>query len=1591
MQLCSGAHWSDLSDPCVRGSLATTVPTAFVAAVLVATLPPVQVRLRNVGRPFFDFLSLPEAETLLSSEGCDAPKDLHHISSLTRILLASLSLVEFLVWLGLGCYRLISDFDNVDGGIQCAILSNTWLYATFRPIIWPTLTVPFDLFFLFSLHLGFSVINGAGYLFGFFLYNTPFPPLLEISLYAANLLAITALLAIVFNMPLAVANEHAKKDDGPEDYTTLWDWVTFNWVTPLLRKALDNDGLNADDIWLPSPIMRARPLYFKFSRLPGRLLIRLWKANSRDMLLDFVMMYVSVVLSYASPFFLKRILDALDITQGDQRTEARALAFVYAFAAYFCSMLRAQADLQHLFFGRRAGSRVRSELMVAVYDKALKRKDFSGAAGKDEDTDDTRSNSADNGKILNLMSSDVTLVSNTVSALHIVHGAPFDIVIATLFLYKLLGWAAFAGFIVIILTLPLNDVMAKRTNRIAKGTSAARDKRMGVLNELISAIKFIKFFAWEDRWVKHVLDARAVELQWMVKARFNAIGFSLLGTVSPILVSVVSFYVYIAQGNQLTIGTAFTAIALYNMVRLPFNTANTFFFQLLRSVVALDRIATYLDEEEVDDQVSTLKGHRVTPNEGEVGLGIVDGSFRWNGSSVPRDRATATGVTTTDDTSSSTPTGHGYFELKNINIRFPESKLTVISGPTASGKTALLMALLGELTTLHGHIIIPKYPSKVDDYGLSYTMSYAAQMPWLRHQSIKENILFNFPYDAGRYHAVVEACALNPDLAILEDGDATEIGVRGVSLSGGQKARVALARAVYAPTKYVLLDDPLSAVDSHTAQFLIENLFRGPLLANRTVILVTHHLDLVLPAAHYLVRMLNGGIDTQDTVENLRSRGVLGKIAALEEDGVRTQTGERDVGQVDDSLASGDVDADGATNRKKPRLLVEAEHRAVGRVKWPIYDAYLRASSYWTWYILLLLVVASQSIGVAEKFWIKVWGEAYGKEDLAPVLNTPGSQHWDNQQIQHVLSVAEPALSTPVKFSALPSAQAQPYFYLGIYAAIALSSGLVSICAAAVQYTGALRASKSLFELLLKNVVHATMRWYDVTPQGRIINRFSKDIDTIDSSLSQTLQQITQSVAALMVAMFTIVAIFPSFFIPAAVLAFFYLRIAMMYQPAGRDIRRIESTSTSPIFASLAETLDGIITIRAFGMEARFLDAFFDKVDAAAQLYHMFWQVNRWLLLNFQMISAIAILATTLFALSGYVDAGLAGICITSALSFTNSVYWVCRDWATLELDFNSVERIVEYLKIPQEPPTVVECNRPPAYWPSSTSTNKDSFFVVEDLSVKYAPDLPAVLQGISFSLKARERVGLLGRTGSGKSTLAMSILRFVEPATGTLLIDGINIGHIGLHDLRSRVTFIPQDPTLFSGTLRENLDPFYEHTDTECLDVLERVHLLPDLRRVCSTAPSGTTPEEATVIEPHGPRADLDTVVLEMQISVGGTNFSQGQRQLVSMARALLRHSAIVVLDEATSSIDFETDAKIQATIREEFRDSLLLTVAHRIRTVIDYDRLLVLDKGELIEFDTPLNLIRKEGGVFRDMCLKSGMMAELVEGAAARAQGDV
>ncbi|KAI0030294.1 multidrug resistance-associated ABC transporter [Vararia minispora EC-137] len=1632
MPLCEDANLSDVGRACDRTFWSLFLP-AVALLILCATAMPkpasVQRVFEPVVAPFRQFLSVEQAEAYEAMDNAPSPADSTLRPPPWRMLvLTGLALAEALAWIFVASLLAVQRTPLLSVA-RAYVAGTSWLYATVRPTARPALTVPYDLFLLFLVHATAVCLSLGGALYEHSAYGAPLPPTGALVLYVLDATVILTLLVIVMSTPVGVPSARVERSKigetvSPEEYTTLWGWVTFSWVWPLIRKGV-KVTLNEDDVWNLGPTFRSKPVFAQFTRTNhSSLLWRILAANSFDILMDFVGSYAAVVFDYARPYFLRRILDAID----HPSSESRSKAYVFAILMFLSQLAKNQANLQHLWYGRRAATRIRSELMAAIFDKALKRKDVSGvvAAGKtraDGDTEPGKSNGsdagtkadksktkqgeplngtkvgADIGKIVNMMSGDASSISNAAAIIYLLCAAPFELILGCIFLYQVLGWSAFAGFVVLAVAWPAGTLIMRRIVQIRKKVMTAKDARISAVNELLSAIKFVKFFAWEDRWVGRVLDAREKEMKWLVSSCITTIFYYSLWAVAPTLVSIVSFTVYIVTGNELTIAKAFTSIALFQMIRQPLNILPNFTVQILQTKVNLDRIAAFLDEDEVDEQVSSLKAppsgsFRDYSDEVYKGFGIETGTFRWNEACQRNDEGTIDGVvagkpgleSSTGDSAgqldreslTAINAGKRRFELRDISVMFPEGKMTIVTGPTASGKTALLMALLGEMTKVEGRVIMRKDASFVFADGLTHTISYAAQMPWLRHQSIKENILFGFPLDEGRYKKVVEACSLLPDLELFEDGDATEIGARGISLSGGQKARVALARAVYAPSKFVLLDDPLSAVDSHTARFLFDKLFCGELLRDRTVVLVTHHVELVLPGAHYLVRMLDGRIDTQGTVVELHAAGILDDIVRSEDAEV-----EREEQVTEAEKPSAEEIAVGGKREKKPRTLVQAEERQQGSVKWGVYKTYLKASSYRTWIILAILVILVEVLALAEKVWIKAWGEAYSYQGSAFSVMNFVQPFFD----MTVDGIALPQTRTFALWS-LPPAEEHPLFYVAVYAGIGLTASTVRITLVVMQFLGALRASRVLFKQLLVSVVRATMRWYDTTPTGRMLNRFSKDMDSVDLSIAAIMQEVNTSMASFLASVLTVTFFFPAFLVPAFVLGVIYYYLAISYLNTGRDLRRMESNSRSPIYSGFEEMLEGIVTVRAFAVEKWLFDNLHIKIDVTTKMWYNYWMLNRWLFFNYEVLGAAAVLITTLFALSGFASAGTAGICITSAMAFTMSIYWTCRSWTELELDLNAVERIVEYLTLPQEPQAIIEDSRPPKNWPSSISSN---LIVVDDLVVKYAPDLPAVLHNISFALKGGERVGLLGRTGSGKSTLAMSILRSVDPASGRILVDGIDITTIGLHDLRSRITFIPQDASLFSGTLRENIDPFNEHGDDKCIEVLQRVDIFTESATSRNqTRPS--SPEASSSFTPGTAESvtDVDSktiITLDTKVSTGGLNFSQGQRQLIAMARALLRKSSIVILDEATSSIDFLTDAKIQRVMREQFGGALLLTVAHRLSTIIDYDRLIVLDKGAIAEFDTPWNLIQKEGGIFRSMCMKSGSFVELEEMAKAKA----
>ncbi|CAE6448018.1 unnamed protein product [Rhizoctonia solani] len=1674
-------YWSDLTNECIRDTYTLTAPVFLVVCILLyhivsttrprsSGITPLQTSRVTLCSIFQPFLTLEEAEAIEYDVPGDSDVRLSKRSGppiWKTATLVFVALLEAIVWTIHGCYTLFL-ISSSEGNVWLSLLAlataASWVYATIRPVVRRRVATPtYDLLVFYLVKSVGAIIVAGSLLYSWYV-NAEQVPRAHIVGLAADSVGILLGLAVLLSFPLGVPSTHVDAKEigssiSPEDFTTVWGWFTFTWVGPLLKRG-SAKTLDESDVWRLSSTLRSKPLFTAFSsakssKLPDSswgttwtLAKHLLRANSRDLAIEAILTFFSVFFDYLGPFFLKRILDA---AVGRHEPEMRAKAYVLAGLAFVSRILKAQADAQHMWYGRRASTRTRSEIMAAVYDKALKRKDAADMSGKkDKDRKQSRKGKKDPmkqekagvGKIVQVMSADASRVGKTVSGAYYIYAAPFELFFACILLYQFLGWSAFAGCSVLILAMPLNHFLSKRSVVLTRGLSHARDKRMSALNELILSVKFIKFFAWESQWIARITKRRQKELTWLKHERINQMMFNFVWQLAPTMVAVVSFLCYVALGNELTISVAFTSIALFNMLKNPLNIIPQWIVTTMQAGVSLSRIAAFLSEEEVPDVVSSLKGSpQLTAAQGDQ-MRIVDGSFVWNSSVIQSAEGLAQSTRTLSfEDEFSDDESEIRFELLDVDLAIPEGRLTLITGPTASGKSALLMALLGEMTQINGELYLPKAGG----------ISFAAQSSWLEHKSIKDNILFGTPFDEERYNLVLECCALKPDLEIFEDGDLTEIGARGVSLSGGQKARVALARAVYARTKRILLDDPLAAVDSHTTRFLIENLFKGPLLEDRTVVLVTHHVELMLPCAHYLVRMYDGRIDMQGVVSELQEQGQLDYVAL---DADASSSSEPDIIDSGKNMIDSAADAlNSPTHRrtasptqemanppetitsaretrfaakaarqrtvftarvepppsKGPRKLVQDEARAEGNVKWRIYKTYLKASGYFSWVVLVFLIVGYQGFGLIERFWLKTWGEAYDthnstrrhythtlatahylshQHDFGDVQHVFGAQMYSSMFTYGNMSRADAGNVFVESTSTwhLPSASSDPYFYVGVYAGIVFAAAVMATVNSTVQFTASLRASKHLFNELLRTVICAPIRYFDVTPAGRILNRFGRDVQTVDSSLSSSLRNCSHWLATFFAGLLTVSVIVPPFLLPAAVIAWLYYLIALRYVRTARDLKRMESNSRSPIFSSFAEVLEGIVTVRAFSAEQRFFDKLHKQVDDTNTMWYHFWMLNRWLLLHFDALASLSVFITTIFAISGLMDNGLVAVTITTAMSFTQSVYWCCRTATSLEMDLNSVERLVEYLDLPQEP-SGKDCPKPPAHWPSNTPG--EALVAVENLVMKYSPELDPVLHGVSFKLRPREKVGLLGRTGSGKSTLAMSFLRFVEPSEGSIRIDGLDITKISLQDLRSKITIIPQDPVLFSGTVRENLDPFRQHTDAECIDVLHRVQLTAPVISA-RTTPGSTRPPSPTMYPYSDEEGLLDsrmTVSLNTRVSAGGSNFSQGQRQLFSLARALLRRNSIVIMDESTSSLDYATDQKIQTTIREEFEDALTITVAHRIRTIIDNDRLMVLDRGHIIEFDTPWNLIEREGGLFREMCLQSGMFSELRAAAAAKA----
>jgi len=1415
-------------------------------------------------------------------------------------------------------------------------------------------------------------------------------------------------------------------EPGREHLASLFSHYTFAWVDGIIWKGW-KEPLDISKVWNLLPKDKAATVLanYRHFKKTTSLAFHLVKYFKGMLFVQAMWAIVGGVLTFAPTLLLKAILEYVE----NPEIAPINVLWLYVILLPISDIARAVADGQALYIGRKICINIRAILVGEIFAKALRRKASAGkdttlgekkkeaaaaeggflakvkkalglakdnkdshadanangavaapadASKKDGDNAKDTDEQANMGTIINLMSVDSFKVSEITAYLHyLVAAAPAQLIVSIVLLYQVMGLSAIPGFVVMGLLLPINIGFGKAFNSTQKKIMTATDKRIHTTNEILSNIRIIKYFAWEHRYATIVDEKRRAEIK-ALRSRFILWAFAVgVWNTVPIIITFFSFFFYtVIEKKPLYPSVAFTAISLFMLLRYPLDQLGDMIAHVQESKVSIDRIEEFLAEEETE-KFEQLGRENIDESGNRV-IGFRDATFIWGSKTTVAEDGTMA------------------FRLLDLNVDFKIGKLNVITGPTGSGKTSMLMALLGEMTIMKGRVFLPGGRSREDvrpdpETGLAETCAYVSQQAWLVNASIKDNILFSAPFDEQRYKDVIVACALEHDLEILDNGDETLVGEKGITLSGGQKQRISLARALYSNSKHLLLDDCLSAVDSHTAQWIFSNGIMGPLMRHRTCILVSHNISLCVPFSDYVVILNNGRVTTQGSTKEVIASGKLGddvlqksvpgsahisRVPSRVPSSVGEESGATLLNEPDGNVQT--TQAKTAKKEKKKQDAME-ETKAVGAVKWPVLKLYLQAmGSWWFWLVACMVFGAQQFLGVASSLWIKEWSNQYVHEESQVVMFNMNSQTYSASSLSptYFASIATCGRDNSTMQIAGEPPQVDVTFYLTVLAGIGIAGAFSAFFRDLWVFFGSLNASWGLHSRLMKAVTGARFKFFDVTPLGQMMNRFSKDLEGIDQEVAPVAIGVLSCALGIIVTVVIIAAVTPGFLIAGFFITFAYVFLGSFYLHASRDLKRLESVERSPLFQQFGETLTGVTTIRAYSDERRFIRDNLARINKQIRPFIYLWAANRWLAFRTDALGdMVSFFAGVLVIISlGKISPGSAGISLSYAIGFADNILWLVRLYAMNEQNMNSVERIKEYLDVEQEAAAIVEKNRPPENWPANGSVEFINY------TTSYRKELDPVLRNLTFKIKAQEKVGIVGRTGAGKSSLALAILRALEADEGKILVDDIDIGLIGLRDLREAITIVPQEPTLFMGTIRMNLDPFTLYKDEQIFAALRRVQLIgPDERTSGSNSPLlPQTPviavAPADTEESRPPSATNKNVFLDLSspVTESGGNLSQGQRQLLCLARALLKNPSVLVMDEATASIDYATDAAIQETIRE--LRSTIITIAHRLQTVVDYDKVLVLDKGSVVEYGHPWELMQKVDGSFKSMCEMSG-----------------
>jgi ATP-binding cassette subfamily C (CFTR/MRP) protein 1 len=1351
-----------------------------------------------------------------------------------------------------------------------------------------------------------------------------------------------------------------ERTPSPEYKAGFFSKMYFQWVNPVMTTGYQRP-LEVNDIWSVTP---NRSVYQMSEKLNERLKAR--KAKGSNMALIMALYdtfrfefwlggacaFTSAILQVLAPFTLKYLIRFAGKAYAASRGGAHVdlgHGFGLVVGITVMQMIQSMCTNHFIYRGMMVGGQCRAVLISIIFDKAMVvsgrakaggqgdtvRPDNMEAGSKQEKAFFKKKLGNDkikgvagtgegwgNGRIVNLMSTDTYRIDQASGMFHICWTSPFQVVLTLALLLVNLGYSALSGFALIVIVMPLLGRAIKSLMVRRKAINKITDQRVSLTQEILSSVRFVKYFGWETSFLNRLAEIRTREINKIAFLLSIRNGIMAASMSIPIFSSMLAFITYVLSGHPLVPGETFSSLALFNALRIPLNLLPMVIGQVVDAKASVKRIEAFLDAEEQQDEATW-------DHEAKHAISIRAADFTWERTPTqdsdappgkdPKDfkqikqeekkakaKAKADERETkrlekdnvnpaplsTSSTSLATEDVEKPFSINGIDLQIGRNELIAIIGGVGSGKSSLLGALAGDMRRTKGEVT----------FGAS--RAFCPQYAWIQNATLRENICFGKEYDRKWYNEVIEACALRPDLEMLPNHDQTEIGERGITVSGGQKQRLNIARAIYFNADIVLMDDPLSAVDAHVGKHIMENAICG-LLKDKARVLATHQLH-VLHQVDRIVWMKEGNVHKISTFNDMMSNDT--EFQKLMETTVVEEKKEEidDEDEVADEKKAVQKRKRGPTKRQAG--LMQAEERAVNGVGWEVYGAYLKATG--TVLIgpfTILLLIISQGANIATSQWLSWWSS--------------GKFHFHQGQ------------------------------YIGVYAALGVTQAILQFIFSVVLTVYGTKASKVMLHRAYTRVLRAPMSFFDTTPLGRITNRFGKDVDTMDNVLTDSMRMFSLTMAMIISVFILIIAYYYYFAIALVPLFIMFIFSANYYRASAREMKRHEAVLRSVVFSKFGEAVSGTATIRAYGLQKQFAQSVNDAVDSMDGAYFLTFANQRWLSTRLDIIGNLLVFTVGVLVVTSRfsVNPSIGGLVLSYILSIVQMIQFTVRQLAEVENNMNSTERIHYYgTQLEEEAP--LHLGDVPASWPDKGE------IVFNDVQMRYRDGLPLVLRGLTMHVKAGERIGVVGRTGAGKSSIMSTLFRLVELSGGNITIDGLDIATIGLHDLRSKLAIIPQDPTLFRGTIRSNLDPFNEHNDLELWNALRQADLVG---------------AEQTM-EDEGGRIHLDTAVEDE-----GLNYSLGQRQLLALARALVRGSQIIVCDEATSSVDFETDQKIQKTIVRGFKGKTLLCIAHRLKTIIGYDRILVMDAGNVAELDRPVNLY-DQGGIFRGMCDRSGIRRE-------------